>query len=122
MLMTALLVFSFWLSRLQHVRIMKSFHNKGHHHKNHRNLIENEEGIKTTTPFTSNSPNVLENGAGKFKIDIDGAPIASANVESITIEDLVIDEIPMTTGTSKQYFTHSTLVIFKSANLFSFFV
>lgn len=46
---------------------------------------------------------ILENGAGKFKIAIDGAPVASANVESITIEDLVIDEREMSTGADLDY-------------------
>jgi phage tail-like protein len=41
---------------------------------------------------------ILENGAGKFKVDIDGCATASANVESITVEDLVIDEREMSTG------------------------
>ena len=35
---------------------------------------------------------ILENGAGKFRVEIGGLPVASANVESITMEDLVIDE------------------------------
>jgi phage tail-like protein len=46
---------------------------------------------------------VLENGAGKFKIEIDGAAVASANVESITIEDLCIDEREVTCGTHWDY-------------------
>jgi phage tail-like protein len=46
---------------------------------------------------------VLENGAGKFKIDITGCPVASANVESITMEDLHIDEREMTTGADWDY-------------------
>lgn len=46
---------------------------------------------------------VLENGAGKFAIDIQGAPVASANVESITMEDLIIDEREMTTGADSMY-------------------
>jgi phage tail-like protein len=46
---------------------------------------------------------ILENGAGKFKIEIDGCPVASANVESITMEDLVIDEREMTTGADWDY-------------------
>ena len=50
-----------------------------------------------------NSYEVLENGAGKFRVDIEGCPIASANVESITIEDLVIDEREMTTGADWDY-------------------
>ena len=50
-----------------------------------------------------NSYEVLENGAGKFKIEIDGAATASANVESITMEDLVIDEREMTTGADWDY-------------------
>jgi phage tail-like protein len=50
-----------------------------------------------------NSYEILENGAGKFKIDIAGAATASANVESITVEDLVIDEREMTTGSDWDY-------------------
>lgn len=46
---------------------------------------------------------ILENGAGKFKIDIQGCATASANVESITMEDLVIDEREMTTGADWDY-------------------
>lgn len=51
----------------------------------------------------SDSYEVLENGAGKFAIEIDGAPLSSANVESITMEDLVIDEREMTTGVDWDY-------------------
>jgi phage tail-like protein len=46
---------------------------------------------------------IQENGAGKFKIDIAGAPVASANVESITMEDLVIDERELSTGADWDY-------------------
>jgi phage tail-like protein len=46
---------------------------------------------------------VLENGAGKFKIDIEGCPVASANIESITMEDLLIDERESTTGADWDY-------------------
>lgn len=46
---------------------------------------------------------ILENGAGKFKVDIVGCPTASANVESITVEDLVVDEREMTTGADWDY-------------------
>lgn len=46
---------------------------------------------------------ILENGAGKFKIEIVGAPVASANVESITVEDLSIDERELTTGADWDY-------------------
>lgn len=44
-------------------------------------------------------PVALQNGAGKFKMEIEGSPVASRNVESITVEDLVIDEREMTSGT-----------------------
>jgi phage tail-like protein len=50
-----------------------------------------------------NSYEILENGAGKFKIDVEGCATASANVESITVEDLVIDEREMTTGADWDY-------------------
>jgi len=50
-----------------------------------------------------NSYEILENGAGKFKIDIQGCTVASANVESITVEDLVIDEREMTSGADWDY-------------------
>ena len=46
---------------------------------------------------------ILENGAGKFKIDIQNAPVANANVESITMEDLTIDVREMTTGADWDY-------------------
>lgn len=46
---------------------------------------------------------ILENGAGKFKIDIVGCTTASANVESITVEDLVIDERELSTGADWDY-------------------
>jgi len=46
---------------------------------------------------------ILENGAGKFKIDVEGCKTASDNVESITVEDLVIDEREMTTGADWDY-------------------
>ena len=46
---------------------------------------------------------ILENGAGKFKLEIEGCPVASANVESITMEDLNIDVREMTTGADWDY-------------------
>jgi phage tail-like protein len=46
---------------------------------------------------------IHENGAGKFKLEIDGAPVASSNVESVTVEDLVIDKREMTTGADWDY-------------------
>lgn len=46
---------------------------------------------------------MLENGAGKFAIDIQGCGTASANVESITMEDLVIDERELSTGADWDY-------------------
>lgn len=46
---------------------------------------------------------ILENGAGKFKIDIQGCPVANANVESITIEDLTVDVRELTTGADWDY-------------------
>jgi len=46
---------------------------------------------------------VLENGAGKFRIDIQNCPVANANVESITTEDLTIDVREMTTGCDWDY-------------------
>jgi phage tail-like protein len=46
---------------------------------------------------------ILENGAGKFKVDIAGCPVASANVESINVEDLSIDVREMTTGADWDY-------------------
>lgn len=46
---------------------------------------------------------ILENGAGKFKIDIQNCPVANANVESITMEDLTIDVREMTTGADWDY-------------------
>jgi phage tail-like protein len=46
---------------------------------------------------------ILENGAGKFAVDIEGCPVASANVESITMEDLVVDEREITTGADWDY-------------------
>jgi phage tail-like protein len=46
---------------------------------------------------------VLENGAGKFKIDIEGCPSSSGAVDSITVEDLVIDERELTTGADWDY-------------------
>ncbi|MFC1705834.1 phage tail protein [Planctomycetota bacterium] len=46
---------------------------------------------------------ILENGAGKFKVEIQNCTTASANVESITVEDLSIDEREMTTGADWDY-------------------
>lgn len=46
---------------------------------------------------------ILENGAGKFKIDIQNCPVANANVESIQMEDLTIDTREMTTGADWDY-------------------
>ncbi len=49
------------------------------------------------------APKKDEVGAGKFKVEIQGCPVASANVESITVEDLNIDVREMTTGTDVEY-------------------
>jgi len=49
---------------------------------------------------------VLENGAGKFKVEIQNCPVANANVESITMEDLLIDAREITTGTDWKYRTY----------------
>lgn len=52
---------------------------------------------------------VLENGAGKFRVEIEGAPTASANASAVTMDDLVIDERTaidlreMTTGADWDY-------------------
>ena len=46
---------------------------------------------------------ILENGAGKFAVEIEGCATASANVESITMEDLVVDERETTTGADWDY-------------------
>ena len=54
-------------------------------------------------PVNEASYEILENGAGKFRIDIQGCSVASANVESITMEDLLIDEREMTTGADWDY-------------------
>jgi phage tail-like protein len=54
-------------------------------------------------PVNEASYEVLENGAGKFKIEIQNCPTASANVESITVEDLSIDVREMTTGADWDY-------------------
>jgi phage tail-like protein len=51
----------------------------------------------------SGQSEILQNGSGSFAIEIEGAPVASANVESITMEDLVIDEREMTTGADWDY-------------------
>ncbi len=39
---------------------------------------------------------VLENGPGRFGVHIEGLPVTSAAVESVTMEDLVIDEREIT--------------------------
>ena len=49
----------------------------------------------------------LENGAGKFKLDIRGCPVASANVESIAVEDLTIDVRETTTGADWDFRTYA---------------
>ena len=59
--------------------------------------------LEANAGVNENSYEILENGAGKFKIDIVGCPIASANVESITVEDLVIDEREMTPRDDPEY-------------------
>ncbi len=51
----------------------------------------------------NNDRNGARNELSKFKVEIDGAPVASANVESITVEDLVIDERETTTGADFDY-------------------
>jgi phage tail-like protein len=54
-------------------------------------------------PVNEGSYEILENGAGKFRVEIEGCPQASANVESITMEDLVIDAREVTSGTDWKY-------------------
>lgn len=46
---------------------------------------------------------VLENGAGKFKVDIAGCPTASGLVDGITMEDLLIDTREVTDGVNSDY-------------------
>lgn len=44
-----------------------------------------------------------QSSGSRFKVDIQGCPVSSANVESIVVEDLVIDEREMTTGADWDY-------------------
>lgn len=44
-----------------------------------------------------NQDEFLENGAGEFAVDIPGLPVASANIQSISVEDLTIDVRETTT-------------------------
>lgn len=46
---------------------------------------------------------ILENGAGKFSIEIDGCPTASANIHSISMEDLTVDVREVTSGKDWDY-------------------
>jgi phage tail-like protein len=45
-----------------------------------------------------NQDEFCENGAGKFKVDIPGAPVATANIHSVQAEDLTIDVRETTCG------------------------
>ena len=51
------------------------------------------EAAARAAPYTQglNQDEFLEKGAGKFAVDIPGCPSASANVESVKIEDLTVD-------------------------------
>jgi len=50
---------------------------------------------------------ILQNGAGKFKVDIPGLPAASANVHSVQVEDLTIDVRETTTGENWDFRTYA---------------
>lgn len=50
---------------------------------------------------------ILENGAGKFRIDIPGCPAASANIQSVQVEDLTIDVRETTTGVNWDFRTYA---------------
>lgn len=45
----------------------------------------------------------LENGAGKFRVDIPGLPMASANIQSVQVEDLTIEVRETTTGVDREW-------------------
>ncbi|MBM3926198.1 MAG: twin-arginine translocation signal domain-containing protein [SAR202 cluster bacterium] len=54
-----------------------------------------------------NQDEFLENGAGKFAVDIPGLPETSANIQSIQVEDLTIDIRETTTGADWDYRTYA---------------
>ena len=60
-------------------------------------------GPVTTQSGSEGTYEILENGAGKFRVEIGDLPTASANVESVTMEDLVIDERELSTGAVGDY-------------------
>lgn len=52
-----------------------------------------------------NQDEFLENGAGKFAVDIPGCPVASANIQSVRIGDLTVDVRETTRGVDWDYDT-----------------
>lgn len=54
-----------------------------------------------------NQDEFLENGAGKFGIDIPGAPVATANIQSIQVEDLTVDVRETTCGVDWDFRTYA---------------
>jgi len=49
----------------------------------------------------------LENGAGKFAVDIPGCPVATANIQSVQVEDLTIDVRETTCGVDWDFRTYA---------------
>ncbi|GMR12807.1 MAG: hypothetical protein BMS9Abin29_1000 [Gemmatimonadota bacterium] len=46
---------------------------------------------------------VLENGAGRFGVDLDGLPDASSRIRGVAVDDLTIDTREMTRGTARGF-------------------
>lgn len=55
------------------------------------------------TSGNAGTDEILQNGAGRFKVEIDGLPATSAKVHTVTMEDLAIDVREMTTGADWDY-------------------
>lgn len=62
-----------------------------------------ERGGGSRGGANAGSYEILENGAGKFSVEIEGSPSASTRVVGVSIEDLVIDTYEMTTGADWDY-------------------
>lgn len=54
-----------------------------------------------------NKDEFLENGAGKFAVDIPGCPVATANIHSVQVEDLTIDVRDTTSDTDLEFRTYA---------------
>lgn len=54
-----------------------------------------------------NQDEFLENGAGKFAVDLPGCPVATMNIQSVQVEDLTIDVRETTCGVDWDFRTYA---------------